>query len=402
MLTDKQREQYSIFANDIKKKTHKDVDYLYSVQGDVKSRLISDMLAEGISYVNVGGPLLIKRDDLDKVRKINKEILERISESNIETNIDDLRKMFEDKNIKMPELVSMDGFNFLDVVELRKNVENIPGLIFSAEMDENNKYTISVSKDKLCTDKSDNFASAYLKMAMSRELGNDVDKRQELAYDIKVDKYIQEHAVSQNEYYITSEIDPSVFIGVGRDGFNICHWQIEEGNLKRVIDLKVAMNDENYLPLLHKAVAALPDIRIADNKAELNNFMYRRGKGMRKLLNLKALKEKRGVAKFVKAVNHIILNKDKDKMFGIGEYNQEVAKILDYLHSGVAPEGYDIQKLDALKSIVRHYGIDTVNFKRVSSVIKEMPECYDTVIEPQQPEKALNIAQSIGQINEGI
>ena len=234
-------------------------DYIYTPQGNTGSKLIQELVSEGISYTNLNGYLLINKNDLDKVRQLNKDIL--TEQTNIYKETDEKAISEQLKESGKPEMPTMvlDNVPMHLYTNIKDAIKGIPHLIMCPEEKTENTYRINISKNKLLSKKGKNVAQAVLESMLKNIAGDSTKNISKMEEKIKADNYINMYQTATNAYHITSEIDPSVFMTVSKDGFAMCHWQVSTKGLERVVDYRENISDIDYEARFNKALERFPD-----------------------------------------------------------------------------------------------------------------------------------------------
>lgn len=360
-------------------------DYIYTPQGNTGSKLIQELVSEGISYTNLNGYLLINKNDLDKVRQLNKDIL--TEQTNIYKETDEKAISEQLKESGKPEMPTMvlDNVPMHLYTNIKDAIKGIPHLIMCPEEKTENTYRINISKNKLLSKKGKNVAQAVLESMLKNIAGDSTKNISKMEEKIKADNYINMYQTATNAYHITSEIDPSVFMTVSKDGFAMCHWQVSTKGLERVVDYRENISDIDYEARFNKALERFPDVKIMADNSKLNNFVM---KHRRPSISLKDIKTNRGIKALAKKLNELILQKENSpEKFSLNAFIKEAVRIIDNAKSDTELIGYNKEDLDAVKDIIDKYSLND-EAEKFTRQPEKVPECYEGRITAAESERS--------------
>ncbi len=374
------KDTFQTFIGAIKEKTGKTTDYIYTPQGDVNSRLINELVAEGIPYTNVNGYLLIpnNRKVIDRVRNINKEILTEQAMFYKETDTKELQSQLSASNMKGLDTYSMNNVSLLDYIGVKDSLIGIPQLMLCVGEQDNGTYKMTVPKDKMFSKDGKNLAQAYLESALKDNLSSSKTKITDFETKMKLINQILSMKTSAKDYHITSEVDPATFMTVTKDGFSLNHWQVTNEGVKRVTDQKHTIAEENYTEEFYRALDKFPDIKVAADNSELNDFLMRKHKPK---ISIKEIRKNRGTKRLAKLLNTMMLGAGENMTFTLNSYTQEAMRILKAANNGLNLTEYNQQDIEELRKIIARYGLEE-EISKTPNEISNVPDCREETVTP--------------------
>lgn len=373
----------------------------YSVQGDhiegVQEELISRLDDEGIPYVAVTGSnvhLLIRPEDRERVKEINKDIL--VEKGNYFQEVD--ADFLEDRVARAPEnkvpddrkkVTTIHGLSAYEYETLKNKCGNIGyGFTVGKTENEGGTYSLSVHAKQsrilnLMNDKND-LCRAYVSMKMSLYGPNHDIKIRQLDADRKFTEDLKEAAGAEDTVYIASESSRRHYIEINSQGFEyheLKDSRDKEGN--RIIMDKVSLHgsrdDPDFETELEQATGRMNDKVLVRDYATMHEHIMSNKQVLHTDRPAKT-KEEAVTARCGQLVTNEIDALIKDRFRGeeekgrvfdspeetIKSYAVEFSQVLKGVVEGHRVAGYSEEDIGEIRRVLEQNGISPLGYKRVT------------------------------------
>ncbi len=248
-----------------------DKDKLMNFSLELKERLrVLNVPCKAISE----GVLLIKTEDIERVKSINREMLIERSCYLQEVTKTEYENIIAER-FKNKDVFQMDGLNVVELEILKNKCNSIKkGFTLGVEHNkEADTYSVIVKESDVLAENSatnKNFCKAYGEMILSLYGPNQLTRQEEIEADLKLDRIVAERK-GEGNYWIASTTDRHKYIEVSDKGFEVYTTQKKkDGTVGFVSKEFVSVEDQNYEEELYRQLDIMEDKAVVENFEDLN------------------------------------------------------------------------------------------------------------------------------------
>ncbi len=364
---------------------------MYPVKGKCLNELKTDLDKKGIPYIdfNTGrNELYIKRDNLEEVQDINKQIL--ITRTNYYQEVpgDDLeRAIAKSPAVKDKDILSLHNLNKYQCEVLKNKCNDITkGFMVGVNKDDEISSTISVHAPWTISDDLDktDFCKAYLEMAFSLHGPNAVLKMQQVDADEKLDKEVESLKGCKDTHYVIGVDDPTKYIELNANGFEMHRLRIENGEIKNSQVTTVDKDSPDYEKELQKCMDSIYNKAVIDNEETLQKHINIKERNVetnrpeknkeQKILSRMETDLSSQINKMIKTGPKAEMLKECAKTGFANEafelYQQEAKKILTAVIDKTPLIGYEDKDVKKMEQLFKDAKADPSDYKSVLGALQ--------------------------------
>ena len=363
--------------------------YAYSVQGDrnpgVKGELQMELEKNGISYIvcNDMSTILIKEEDMESVREVNRNILVTRSNYFQEVDLNELEKAIATAPfIKDKELFIMQNLNKYEAEVLKNKCNHIAaGFTVGSEKNADGSVNIGIHEEgRLYADdpKKDDFCKAYLKMTLSLYGPNHKIKQAQIDADEAIDEQVRSLKGCQTQHYIVGADDHSQYIVLHEKGFTYTSDVLSKGKMTRksytcdITDPDYDIELQRYMDGIYNRVI-IDDPDLLDRHLDTNNeervVQTDRPRRSKDAYNVSVADNEAA-----EQINLMIHNniEETGKTFESGEaqfdyYTKQASNIMQAAIDNEIPKGYTSEEMKTLHDIFDSRNVRLQGYREISS-----------------------------------